>query len=198
MKPPFISPVAPETRISADFNARGPHWEPRGPDGKGQHKGLDFACPIGTPVRAIAGGTVREVTISVRSGLFVWIEHRDGWHSSYHHLAESLVKPGQAVIQGDTICRSGNSGSNTTGAHLHVTVRDPAGPAADNRVDPRPFVATPYLDIGPEHYGFESARWAKQAGLASGVGGELPREAPLTMIRFLAILHRFWILIGRR
>ena len=193
MRPPFISPVAPEFGLSADFDDWGTYWDPKaatGPNkGKGQHKGLDFKTPIGTVVRAIAGGTVREVTTSERSGLLVRLEHRGGWSSSYHHLASSLVKLGQEVVQGDRIALSGNSGTNTTGAHLHLTVRDP-GAAGESRMDPRPFAATPYLDIGPEHYGFEAADWAQKAGLVAGVGGELPREEPLTVVRFLTVLHR--------
>ncbi len=205
VKPPFIYPVPPETRISAGFDAWGAHWEPKatsGPHaGQGQHKGVDFACPVGTKVRAIAGGTVREVSQTDRGGLYVWIEHRGGWGSSYHHLAEALVQPGQEVLQGDAIARSGNSGSNTTGPHLHLTVRDPGKPG-DNRVDPRPFAPTPYLDIGPEHWAFEAAKWARDplsdGGLpliAGNTDGELGRDHPLTTIRFAAILFRFFGLV---
>ncbi len=214
MRPPYISPVAPETPLSADFDDWGTHWDPKATSGlhkgKGQHKGLDFACPVGTRIHAIAGGVVREVTSTVRGGLYVWIEHRreeyavlvDGEKrypgSSYHHLSEAFVRAGQLVTQGDIIAKSGQSGTNCTGPHLHLTVRDPAGPAADNRVDPRPFAATPYLDIGPEHYGFEAARWAHDPlgndslPLVGGVAGELQRDLPLTTARFLVILYRFW------
>jgi len=211
LRPPFISPVAPETKLSAAFDAWGDHWEPKatsGPHkGKGQHKGLDFEVPVGTPVRAIADGVVREVSSTIRGGLYLWLGHGGGYHSGYHHLSEvyasaASAKAGQTVTAGDVVCLSGDSGTNTTGPHLHLTVRGP-GPAADNRIDPRPFAATPFADIGPEHYGYDAACWAKDPlgnkgpALVAGQGGELPREAPVTRIWLLTVLWRFWGLLRK-
>lgn len=200
-KPQLILPVPSTIPISATFGQPGRHWEPKDPaTGLGKHHGVDFACPMGTTVRAMSGGVVKEVTSTVLGGLFVWVEHRRKEYavtvkgmarypgSSYHHLSEPLVKVGQEVTQGEPVARSGNSGSNTTGEHLHVTLRDARGAA----IDPMPLlVATPYVDIGPESgWEFATAKWAKTRLNLAGIDGELRPEEPVAMIRFLEFLRR--------
>ncbi len=95
----------------------------------GSHNGVDFGIPIGTPVKAMAAGTVvgygnTDNTCPKASyGLWVYIKYDNGLSSVYGHL--SLVKPGIAagtrVRAGDVIGYSGETGY-ATGPHLHLTV----------------------------------------------------------------------------
>ena len=84
------------------------------------HTGLDFRAAMNTAVRAAAAGRV--VTGSGwdnAGGRYVALAHPDGVHSGYFHLARSLVSAGEQVAKGQKIALSGNSGSMTTGPHLH-------------------------------------------------------------------------------
>jgi murein DD-endopeptidase MepM/ murein hydrolase activator NlpD len=84
----------------------------------GRHWGVDIAVPVGTPVKAPAGGTItytgRDVPLS---GSLVLIDHGHGLSSALLHLSEIAVKEGDAVKKGQIIGRSGATG-RTTGAHL--------------------------------------------------------------------------------
>jgi len=87
------------------------------------HDGLDLAAPAGTPLRASAGGTV--VTAgwcNCGLGYYVEIDHGDGVHTLYGHMAsQPLVAAGQTVNQGDVIGPLGSTGIST-GPHVHFMV----------------------------------------------------------------------------
>ncbi|HZO19272.1 MAG TPA: M23 family metallopeptidase [Gemmatimonadaceae bacterium] len=100
------------------------------------HPGLDVAVPVGTPIRAAGGGTIVEVGNDAKYGLFVRIEHRDGYETLYAHASRILVKQGTKVPSGRTIAMSGNTGQSTA-PHLHFEVRQ--GGAA---VDPMTLITT--------------------------------------------------------
>ncbi len=82
------------------------------------HKGQDWAIPVGTPVYASCGGTVAKAGWGSGYGYVVYINHIDGRQTRYAHLSKILVKAGQTVKQGERIALSGNTGV-TTGPHLH-------------------------------------------------------------------------------
>ncbi len=86
-----------------------------------QHRGIDLAVAMNTPVKAAAYGTV--ITAEARSGYgnFVQIDHGYGIVTSYAHLNSIDVSVGQTVSRGDIIAHSGNTG-NSTGPHLHFEV----------------------------------------------------------------------------
>ncbi|MEV6285648.1 VCBS repeat domain-containing M23 family metallopeptidase [Kribbella sp. NPDC051770] len=73
----------------------------------------------GTPVLASAGGTVVTSGFFSDAGNMIVIDHGDGWQTRYLHLATRAVNAGASVGQGVQIGTVGNTGSNTTGAHLH-------------------------------------------------------------------------------
>jgi murein DD-endopeptidase MepM/ murein hydrolase activator NlpD len=104
-------------------------YGPRGatrPDGtRDFHLGVDFHAPIGTPVLAVASGQVNSITTTQRGGLTLEICHPDGVCSQYQHLSQIVPRlaPGQQVTAGQAVAFTGNSGSNTTGAHLHLGTR---------------------------------------------------------------------------
>lgn len=101
----------------------GPRASPGG-IGSTNHEGADFAGPIGTPIYAIAEGTVTHAgPSSYGVGVYVSIDHViDGKKigSLYGHMPNGgpKVQAGQKVKAGQQIGVVGNSG-NSTGPHLH-------------------------------------------------------------------------------
>ena len=85
------------------------------------HKGMDFACDIGTPIYATADGVVKNARYEKGYGYIVTIDHGYGYETRYAHLKKYNVKRGQRVVRGETIALSGNSG-RSTGPHLHYEV----------------------------------------------------------------------------
>jgi len=94
----------------------------------GFHNGTDFKAAVGTPVKAVADGTVMgigdtDATCFYKTsfGKFIFIKHNNGLASTYAHLSLIKVKEGQVVKRGDIIGYSGNTG-HSTGPHLHLSV----------------------------------------------------------------------------
>lgn len=88
------------------------------------HNGIDIAVPSGTEVKAPADGKVSAVYYHELGGNSMTIEHANGYKTGYAHLRDMpAFKKGDVVKKGDTIAFVGNTGSHTTGAHLHFTVR---------------------------------------------------------------------------
>jgi len=86
------------------------------------HSGIDYAAPLGTPVKATAPGKVILAATGFRlHGNTVCIDHGQGVVSFYIHLQKVLVKPGQIVAAGETIGKVGQSG-RASGPHLHFGI----------------------------------------------------------------------------
>lgn len=85
------------------------------------HTGVDWGCPIGTPVRASASGTVVRAGWYAGYGYCVDIRHTDGSMTRYGHLNSIAVSYGQQVSQSSVIAYSGNTG-NSTGPHVHFEI----------------------------------------------------------------------------
>jgi murein DD-endopeptidase MepM/ murein hydrolase activator NlpD len=100
------------------------------------HYGLDFRAAVGTPVFAMASGTVlgtgdTDVACKGASyGKWVFIKYNNGLSSTFGHLSAISVKSGQEVKAGDIVALSGNTGSST-GPHLHVNVYASSGVNVD-------------------------------------------------------------------
>ena len=86
------------------------------------HSGIDLRANY-EPAYAITYGEVIHVGHDNRSGLFVTIRH-GSITLSYCHLSQSLVAKGTHVRPGTPIGITGNSGSRSTGPHLHLTLKD--------------------------------------------------------------------------
>lgn len=84
------------------------------------HKGIDIGAPVGTPIVAVADGTVIMAGPAEGFGHWVVIEHSNGLMSVYGHMYADGVKVsvGQHVSQGQVIALSGCDGE-ATGPHLH-------------------------------------------------------------------------------
>jgi murein DD-endopeptidase MepM/ murein hydrolase activator NlpD len=107
------------------------------------HLGVDLAAPVGTPVRAVAGGTVERVERdehSGRAGRYVRIAHPGDVVSRYVHLDEirADLAPGDFVAAGESIGTVGRTGVKRSGAHLHFTLSHrPGGPGTpETYIDP--------------------------------------------------------------
>jgi murein DD-endopeptidase MepM/ murein hydrolase activator NlpD len=88
------------------------------------HGGTDFGAPVGTPIYAAADGVITSASPSACAGNMVIMKHDNGWVTRYFHLsryADGLVA-GKRVTQGVTIGQVGNTGTCTTGPHLHYEV----------------------------------------------------------------------------
>ncbi|MEE9279744.1 MAG: M23 family metallopeptidase [Myxococcota bacterium] len=85
------------------------------------HRGLDIAGRIGTAVNAPANGSVLFVGRKRALGNTVVLRHGYRIETSYGHLSDVLVKPGQKVERGELIARMGTTG-HSTGPHLHYQV----------------------------------------------------------------------------
>lgn len=86
-----------------------------------QHKGIDWACPVGTSIMASCGGTVVQAGWFGGYGNCITLRHPDGRQTRYGHLSRILVKTGQSVKQGEKIGLSGNTG-RSTGPHVHFEI----------------------------------------------------------------------------
>ena len=127
-----------------------------GPDpySSGQHRGIDVAAPVGTPVVAAVAGTVEYAGTVGSAGLTVSQRTSDGrYQLSYLHLSRIAVHRGQSIDAGERLGDVGVSGRpSAERPHLHFGVRaagerhgyvDPLGllgppPAEPPQSQPRP------------------------------------------------------------
>lgn len=75
-------------------------------------------------VRATSPGTVKLATTYDCPGKTVAIEDSNKNASFYYHLASWSVSPGQSVARGQVIADWDNTGTCTTGPHLHFEGRN--------------------------------------------------------------------------
>ncbi|MFF2852505.1 M23 family metallopeptidase [Streptomyces sp. NPDC058001] len=121
----FALPTSAYT-ITSTFGESGSLWS------SGQHTGLDFAAPTGTPIKAVHGGTVTEAGWSGSYGYRTILTLDDGTEVWFCHQSSISVSVGQKVTTGEVIGRVGATG-NVTGAHLHLEVH-PGG--SSTGIDP--------------------------------------------------------------
>lgn len=107
------------------------------------HAGVDVAAPIGTPIVAVADGTVIETGPAAGFGMWVRLLHADGTITVYGHINQSTVSEGQHVMAGDQIATVGNRGFST-GPHLHFEVHIGGG----QKIDPVPWLASRGISLG--------------------------------------------------
>lgn len=86
------------------------------------HGGTDIAAPGGTPILAVADGTVVVASYDADGyGFYVKLKHDDTYSTIYGHCSALLVSAGQTVKQGQIIAKVGSTGYST-GNHLHFEV----------------------------------------------------------------------------
>jgi murein DD-endopeptidase MepM/ murein hydrolase activator NlpD len=109
------------SRITSGFS--GARFHPIMQDWRA-HKGVDYAAPLGTPVRATAAGRVAFVGEQNGYGKVIHLQHQGMFSTLYAHLSRfaPALKPGAKVAQGDVIGYVGQTGW-ATGPHLHYEFR---------------------------------------------------------------------------
>jgi murein DD-endopeptidase MepM/ murein hydrolase activator NlpD len=101
------------------------------------HPAQDLAAPSGTPVHSLSTGRVVFAGWSNQGyGYMVKVKYWDGSVSWMAHNSRLVVSVGQAVVPGQTLAYSGNTG-NSTGPHVHLEIH----PAAGGPVAPRTWLA---------------------------------------------------------
>lgn len=110
-------------------------WIPRTsePGKQGQHRGVDFDCPRGTVIDAMANGMIvkarQDSAIDRKAGCGLYIIQLvempgfDAWWIRYTHLNEIYHKVGSLVKRGQAIAETGDSGE-TDFPKLHVDLMD--------------------------------------------------------------------------
>lgn len=94
------------------------------------HTGLDFAANPGTPIMAVAAGTVTSTGYDGAYGNRTVITLADGTEIWFCHQTSILVSVGQQVTPGQQIGTVGSTG-HVTGPHLHLEVRPGGGDPVD-------------------------------------------------------------------
>jgi hypothetical protein len=153
----YALPFPAGTRYTVDqgFDGRFSH------DTRDSRYAIDFGVPQGTAVLAARDGVVMQVEDDFRgSGTdaarygdranYVRVVHDDGSMAVYAHLAPGslLRRPGDHVVVGQLVGKSGNTGFST-GPHLHFSIQRNAGMALEAipfgiaGVDPRALRGSP-------------------------------------------------------
>ncbi len=121
MKRAFLKSPMPFDRISSGFSSGRLHpvlqiWR--------AHKGVDYAAPTGTPVRAIADAKVSFVGKQGGYGNLIVLNHQSPYSTAYGHLSRfgKGIKRGGNVSQGQIIGYVGATGL-ASGPHLHYEFR---------------------------------------------------------------------------
>lgn len=118
----FYSPI--KGIISSRFSARE------------QHYAVDIAVKQNEPVRTTLSGHVVFASYTPETGYVVIVQHGNNLLSLYKHCASIIKNVGSFVRGGDVIAFAGNTGSLTTGPHLHFELWHNGNP-----VNPTDYIA---------------------------------------------------------
>jgi murein DD-endopeptidase MepM/ murein hydrolase activator NlpD len=120
LKKSFLKSPLDFTRITSGFTYARPH-----PilGGVRPHLAVDYGAPVGTPVRAVADGTVVRSGWDGGNGISIRIRHRSGYGTMYNHLSKLAagIRRGSRVTQRQIIGYVGSTGLST-GPHLDYRV----------------------------------------------------------------------------
>lgn len=179
------SPLVPGTfRISSGYGPRAHPLFGR----VGIHAGVDLAAPLGTPIHAVAAGTVSYTGPgrAGRSSELLIIDHEvDGMEFSswYVHMYPDgvFVEAGQDVRAGERVAEVGTNG-NSTGPHLHLEIHTKAaggGGAGTSLGRVFPIGAAPTTPTpSPSSTPSETADDSSDAAASSGARGAESTPAP--------------------
>ncbi|MBE7954984.1 M23 family metallopeptidase [Microbacterium oxydans] len=89
------------------------------------HAGIDYTPGLGTPIHAVADGTIVISGITGNKGAYgesIHIQHADGYRTVYAHMLEGTRIGTGPVSRGQFIGKVGDTGQST-GPHLHIEVQ---------------------------------------------------------------------------
>ena len=101
----FFAPI--NGTLSETFNAENKHFA------------VDVVAKVGTPVKAVADGTVIFSEWTTETGYVIILKHANNFLSVYKHNGTLLKNQGDLVKSGEAIASVGSTGQLTTGPHLH-------------------------------------------------------------------------------
>jgi murein DD-endopeptidase MepM/ murein hydrolase activator NlpD len=135
----FVFPVYGAVSFGDSFGA------PRSDVPGGWHHGEDIFAPVGTPILAVADGTLYSIGWNDIGGYRLWLRDREGNQFYYAHLAaySPLALEGNQVEAGDVVGFVGDTGDADGGApHLHFEIHPASmiGLGYDGVVAPYPFL----------------------------------------------------------
>ena len=111
-----------------------------------KHHAIDLPALRGTPVVAVADGSIERLGRDKRGGKVIYLRDTTGKYTFFYaHLArhEKGLKPGDHVVKGQRLGDVGSTGHVIGGPHLHFAIfrdEDAAG---------RALVVNPYLVFSP-------------------------------------------------
>lgn len=103
----------------------------------GAHPGIDIAVQSGSYIRAAGSGTVLEAGEDPVYGLYLILDHGNGYQTRYAHASTLFVQEGRRVHQHEALGLTGSTGRSTA-PHLHFEVIRNGVP-----VDPQSLVRQP-------------------------------------------------------
>lgn len=133
---------------------------------KGNHKGIDIAANLKTPIHTVDKGVVTKSYYSSTYGHVIFIKHENKLETVYAHLNKRFVEEGEAVEQGEIIGEMGNTG-DSSGVHLHFEVHEQQWTyKKENAMDPGSMlglskIGQPVVALGKQAVGSVEA-FAKQ------------------------------------
>ncbi len=120
----------------------------------GSHRGVDYAAPTGTPVRATANGRILAIGVDGGYGNRIILKHPGAHTTLYGHLSRYAAKlrVGSYVEQGQIIAYVGSTGLST-GPHLHYEFRVDGNHVnpLKHRPPPSPLIAAADRDAFRQH-----------------------------------------------
>ena len=121
MRKAFIRTPVKFSRISSGFTKK--RWHPVLKKWR-SHRGVDYAAPTGTPIKAAGKGKITFSGWKGGYGRVVYIKHGTKYTTVYGHLSKfsRRAKVGKRIKQGDIIGYVGQSGL-ASGPHLHYEMR---------------------------------------------------------------------------
>ena len=144
MRKAFLKAPLSFTRISSGYTMRRLHpitkvWK--------AHPAIDYAAPIGTPVKTVGDGSISRKGYGKGNGNYLEVRHSNGYTTMYLHLkgfSKGMVK-GKRVTQGQVIGYVGSTGMST-GPHLDFRMKRYGKP-----INPLKLKAPPAKSINKEH-----------------------------------------------
>lgn len=99
------------------------------------HLGVDINAPSNTPIKAIMGGYIIFSGWTLETGNTIGIQHDQNLISFYKHNSSLLKKTGTFVQAGEAVAIIGNTGTLSSGPHLHFELWQAGKP-----VDPTAYI----------------------------------------------------------
>ena len=139
------------------------------------HTGIDLDVPEGTEISLSFPTTLAQVLFHDQMGITAYLLDPDGNVLIFAHLSKVLKADGKGINPGEVFALSGNTGTATTGPHVHFEIISKT-PDPDQEVMTRSLGGYSGYNINPAdylqrleaqepHWAAEAMQWAKEKGL---------------------------------